>query len=158
MNSPTGHELMLDADTYTAVDAGLIPTGVLAPVAGTPFDFRAPCAIGARIGEDHEQLRHGAGYDHNFVLNRRARGAAMPAARVHEPGSGRTLTLRTEEPGVQFYSGNFLDGSLCGKGRRLGLRSGFCLEPQHFFDSPNHPSFPNTILRPGEEYATVSIY
>jgi len=152
------HQLMLNADAYTAIDSGLIPTGALAPVAGTPFDFRTPRAIGARIGDDDEQLRHGSGYDHNFVLNKGAGSGATLAAKVRDPGSGRTLTLSTEEPGVQFYSGNFLDGTLCGKGRRYALRSGFCLEPQHFPDSPNQPSFPNTILRPGKKYATRSAF
>ena len=151
-----GHALMIDADRYTPVDAGLIPTGELAPVAGSPFDFRTPQPIGAGIAAEHEQLRFGRGYDHNFVLNGRARGLGRLAARVREPRSGRVLALYTEEPGLQFYSGNFLDGSLRGKGRQYGWRSGFCLEPQHFPDSPNQSAFPNTILRPGEEYATVS--
>ena len=153
-----GHEMQIDADTYTPIDSTLIPTGVLAPVAGTPFDFRSPQAIGARIDQEDEQLRFGSGYDHNFVLNQPAHKAMHLAVRVREPRSGRVLELHTQEPGVQFYSGNFLDGSLSGKGVRYGLRSGFCLEPQHFPDSPNQPLFPNTILRPGEEYATVSRY
>ena len=152
------HQLMLDADAYTPVDSTLIPTGEIAPVAGTPFDFRAAHAIGQRVGADDEQLRNGGGYDHNFVLNKPRPGASTLAARVRDPASGRVLELMTEEPGVQFYSGNFLDGSLNGKGRNYGLRSGFCLEPQHFPDSPNQPTFPNTILRPGEEYATVSTF
>lgn len=151
-----GHDLTIAADAYTPIDATLIPTGVLAPVAGSAFDFRSARKIGAHIGDDDEQLRNGSGYDHNFVLNKRAERAMTLAARVHEPVSGRVLELFTEEPGVQFYSGNFLDGSLEGKGQRYGYRSGFCLEPQHFPDSPNQPLFPNTILRPGEEYATVS--
>lgn len=150
------HRLMLDADAYTPVDSTLIPTGAIAPVAGTPFDFRSAHAIGERIGQEHEQLQFGSGYDHNFVLNKPGRKVATLAARVSDPGSGRVLELITEEPGVQFYSGNFLDGTLTGKLRNYPLRSGFCLEPQHFPDSPNQPSFPNTILRPGEEYATVS--
>jgi aldose 1-epimerase len=150
-----GHVLRLDADAYTPVDASLIPTGALAPVAGTPFDFRAPCAIGERIGVAHRQLQHGGGYDHNFVLNP---GAGGPAARVVDPASGRVLELCTDEPGIQFYSGNFLDGTLSGKGRTLAYRSGFCLEPQHFPDSPNLPAFPNTILVPGEEYTSVSSF
>ncbi len=152
------HELMLNAGRFTPIDASSIPTGVLAPVAGTPFDFRAPRAIGAAIDADDEQLRHAGGYDHNFVIDKPAPALPVLAARVREPRSGRVLELFTEEPGVQFYSGNFLDGSLAGKGRRYGHRSGFCLEPQHFPDSPNQPAFPNTILRPGEEYATVSKY
>jgi aldose 1-epimerase len=151
-----GHQLTIHGERYTPVDATLIPTGELAPVAGGPFDFRTPHAIGERIDADDQQLRYGQGYDHNFVLNRPAGKASVLAARVHEPVSGRVLELYTEEPGLQFYSGNFLDGSLSGKGRRYGWRSGFCLEPQHFPDAPNHPEFPNTILRPGEAYATVS--
>lgn len=153
-----GHELMLAADGFTPIDSTLIPTGEVAPVDGTAFDFRAPRTIGSRINQEDEQLRNGSGYDHNFVLNKKgARGLTL-AARVRDPASGRVLELLTEEPGVQFYSGNFLDGTLSGKGCNYSLRSGFCLEPQHFPDSPNQPAFPNTILRPGEEYATVSIY
>ena len=149
------HELMLRADLFTPVDCALIPTGALAAVPGTPFDFRSPRPIGERIGEADEQLRHGAGYDHNFVLDKLP-GRMGLAARVRDPGSGRVLELFTEEPGVQFYSGNFLDGSLAGKGRAYTHRSGFCLEPQHFPDSPNQPTFPTTILRPGERYMTES--
>ena len=148
------HTLALRASAYTPIDATLIPDGSIAPVAGTAFDFRIPRAIGERIADADVQLKNGSGYDHNFVLDP-ARGCAL-AARVHEPVSGRVLELYTEEPGVQFYSGNFLDGSLKGKGQLYGFRSGFCLEPQHFPDSPNQIAFPNTILRPGEEYATVS--
>lgn len=151
-----GHEMMIDADNIVPIDAGLIPTGQLMPVAGTPFDFRTPQPIGARIDAQDEQLQHGGGYDHCFALNGAAPGALRLAARVREPRSGRVLELFTQEPGVQFYSGNFLDGSLAGKGRSHAYRSGFCLEPQHFPDSPNQPSFPNTILRPGETYATES--
>jgi aldose 1-epimerase len=153
-----GHELMIAADSYTPVDSTAIPTGVLAPVAGTPFDFRTPHKIGERIGEDDEQLRYGLGYDHNFVLNKPREKATTLAVRVREPVFGRVLELFTEEPGVQFYSGNFLDGTLSGKGWTYNHRGGFCIEPQHFPDSPNHPLFPNTILRPGEEYATVSTF
>lgn len=151
-----GHELAIAADAYTPVDSTLIPTGVLAPVAGTPFDFRTAHAIGARIEQIDEQLGYGGGYDHNYVLTKPSEKAATLAARVREPVSGRVLELFTEEPGVQFYSGNFLDGSLSGKGWQFIYRGGFCLEPQHFPDSPNQPFFPSTILRPGEEYATVS--
>ena len=149
------HELMIRADMFTPVDSALIPTGVLAPVAGTPFDFRSATPIGARIGDSDDQLSHGAGYDHNFVLDKLPARMGL-AARVRDPASGRVLELFTEEPGVQFYSGNFLDGSLAGKGRSYPHRSGFCLEPQHFPNSPNQPDFPDTILRPGERYLTES--
>ena len=156
------HLLTIDADTFVPIDAGSIPLGMLSPVTGTPFDFRTPRPIGERVGQPDKQLRHGRGYDHNFVLNKpdgRARGQAMRrAAHVLDPGSGRVLELFTEEPGLQFYSGNFLDGSLCGKGRCYGHRSGFCLEPQHFPDSPNRSRFPNVILRPGQVYETESRY
>jgi aldose 1-epimerase len=124
-------------------------------VAGTPVDFRSPRPIGERIAQPDKQLRHGSGYDHNFVLDKLPGRMAL-AARVHDPLSGRILELFTEEPGVQFYSGNFLDGSLAGKGRAFQHRTGFCLEPQHFPDSPNQPTFPSTILRPGEQYTTES--
>jgi aldose 1-epimerase len=146
-----GHALTLHAETFTPIDDGLIPLGTRVPVAGTPFDFRGPRAIGERIGLPDKQLRHGAGYDHNFVLDRDAGAGLQLAARVCEPVSGRVLELFTREPGVQFYSGNFLDGKL-----GFAHRSGFCLEPQHFPDSPNQPGFPNTILRPGAEYTTES--
>ncbi|MDB5754462.1 MAG: galactose-epimerase [Massilia sp.] len=149
------HELMIRADTFTPIDSALIPTGALAPVAGTPFDFRSPHPIGERIGQPDTQLRHGSGYDHNFVLDKLP-GRMGLAARVHDPVSGRILELFTEEPGVQFYSGNYLDGSLAGKGRAFEHRAGFCLEPQHFPDSPNQATFPSTILRPGEQYTTES--
>jgi len=152
-----GHELMLAADRYTPVDSTLIPTGELAFVDGTPFDFRRPTPIGERIGGDHVQLENGLGYDHNFVLNRADTGL-VHAARVVEPVSGRTLDVWTTEPGVQFYSGNFLDGSITGKGGRVYThRTGFCLETQHFPDSPNHPDFPSTILRPGDEYRSRTV-
>ncbi|TFW22791.1 aldose epimerase family protein [Duganella callida] len=153
-----GHQLTIPADGYTPVGAGLIPTGPIAPVAGTPFDFRAPHAIGARIDQKDEQLGHGSGYDHNFVLNKGATGAFELSARVMEPVSGRVLEVWSQEPGIQFYSGNFLNDSISGKGRIYGYRSGFCLEPQHFPDSPNRPDFPSTILRPNEEYSTVMAY
>ncbi len=153
-----GHELMIDADRYTPVDKTLIPTGVLAPVEGTPFDFRKPVTIGARINADHEQIRFGGGYDHNYVLNRRGKGLER-LIRVYEPGSGRIMEVSTTEPGVQFYTGNFLDGTLTGKqGRVYKHRYGFCLETQHFPDSPNHPDFPSTILPPGEAYRTTTVY
>jgi aldose 1-epimerase len=161
-----GHEMQINANRYTPVDDTLIPTGELAPVDGTPFDFRQPTAIGARIDGDHPQLKNGQGYDHNWVLNRTTDGAAdgAPAklelaARVLEPTSGRTLEVRTTEPGVQFYAGNFLDGKLTGKsGRPYPRRSGLCLETQHFPDSPNKPTFPSTILRPGQEYRSRTVF
>jgi aldose 1-epimerase len=153
-----GHELQLFADRFTPVDAGLIPTGELAPVEGTPFDFRTATAIGARIEQPDPLLRRGGGYDHNFVLDH-AEGRLSRAAWVRDPHSGRVLEVKTTEPGMQFYSGNYLDGSAVGKGGiAYGHRSGFCLEPQHFPDSPNQPAFPSCILRPGERYASRTVY
>jgi aldose 1-epimerase len=153
-----GHELMLHADRFTPVDSTLIPTGELRAVAGTPFDFRTPTAIGARIDADDRQLRYAGGYDHNFVLNGEA-GTLRVVGRVRDPQSGRVMEISTTEPGIQFYSGNFLDGSNVGKGgARYGHRAGFCLETQHFPDSPNHPDFPSTVLRPGEEYRSTTVY
>ena len=155
------HELMIDADAFTPVDATLIPTGELRPVAGTPFDFTEPTPIGARIDADDEQIRFGPGYDHNFVLNRGTDGAGALAlaATVYEPTSGRMMEVYTTEPGIQFYSGNFLDGSITGKhGVVYQRRTGFCLETQHFPDSPNQPDFPSTILRPGETYRSQTEY
>ena len=166
------HELLLHADFMTPVDETLIPTGEIVPVAGTPFDFTAPRRIGERIGEPHPQLLRGGGYDHNFVLG----GESAPppgggsdtgaetaglarAARVRDPASGRVLDIFTSEPGIQFYSGNFLDGSVVGKGgRAYRHRSGFCLETQHYPDSPNQPRFPDTVLRPGEEYRSRTVW
>jgi aldose 1-epimerase len=153
-----GHELILSADHFTPVDATLIPTGAIAPVAGTPFDFTTAKPIGRDIDADDQQLVFGGGYDHNFVLNRdvvadAAGRALVLAAEVFDPGSGRVLEVLTTEPGVQFYSGNFLDGTITGKnGEPYESRSGFCLETQHYPDSPNQRSFPSTILRPGETY------
>lgn len=153
------HELMLAASHYTPVDAGLIPTGEILPVAGTPFDFTHPKRIGRDIAESHSQLRYGLGYDHNFVLDRGEESGLRLAARVYEPASGRVLEIHTEEPGIQFYSGNFLDGRLTGKSGHTYLhRGGFCLETQHYPDSPNQPSFPSTILRPGETYQTKTVF
>lgn len=147
-----GHELEMKADRYTPVDAGLIPTGELAPVDGTPFDFRTATAIGARIDADHPQIAAGGGYDHNMVLTRTGPGL-VPVVKVYEPTTGRTMEMATTQPGVQFYTGNFLDGTITGKGGKVyGKRSGFCLETQHYPDSPNKPAFPSTILRPGETY------
>jgi aldose 1-epimerase len=152
------HVLHINADRYTPVDKTLIPTGELAPVEGTPFDFRKPTAIGDRIRSEHPQLQFGGGYDHNWILARPGTGLSV-AADVYEPKTGRTLQVRTTEPGLQFYSGNFLDGSLTGKeGRVYRQRYGFCLETQHFPDSPNKPGFPSTTLRPGETYRTRTVY
>jgi aldose 1-epimerase len=151
------HQLMLNADRYTPVDAGLIPTGELRAVQGTPFDFTRPSLIGSRIDQNDEQLKLGKGYDHNFVLRGEA-GTLRPFAEVFEAGSGRTLSLSTTEPGVQFYTGNFLDGSLQGKGRKYDFRSGFCLETQHFPDSPNRPSFPTVVLKPGQEFQSATVW
>jgi len=151
------HELTLDADRFTPVDEGLIPTGELRPVEGTPFDFREATAIGARIGGEDEQLKFGLGYDHNFVVNGEA-GTMRRAARVVEPKSGRTLEVHTTEPGIQFYSGNFLDGVAGKDGRTYPYRGGFCLESQHYPDSPNKPQFPSTTLKAGQEYSTTTEY
>ncbi|MBN1491687.1 MAG: galactose mutarotase [Phycisphaerae bacterium] len=153
------HELMINADRFTPVDAGLIPTGELQPVAGTPMDFRTPMAIGARVNQDDVQLQRGGGYDHNYVLNKDKPGAMTLAARVCEPTSGRVMEVHTTEPGLQFYCGNFLDGSNVGKGGKVySHRYGFCLESHHFPDSPNKPDFPSVVLRPGEKYQTKTIY
>lgn len=152
------HELMLNADRFTPIDSGLIPTGELASVEGTPMDFRTPSAIGARIGAGGDQLRFGRGYDHNWVLNRTGDGLSL-AARVTESTSGRVMEVRTTQPGIQFYSGNFLDGTNIGKvGKAYAYRTGFCLETQHFPDSPNKPSFPSTVLRPGENFTSTTVY
>jgi aldose 1-epimerase len=152
------HELRLNADRYTPVDKTLIPTGELAPVEATPFDFRKLTRIGARITSEHPQIQFGRGYDHNWVLARSGEGLSL-AAEVYEPTSGRTLQVATTEPGVQFYAGNFLDGSITGKsGRVYRHRYGFCLETQHFPDSPNKPQFPSTTLRPGETYRTRTVF
>jgi aldose 1-epimerase len=153
-----GHELRLNADRYTPVDATLIPTGELALVEGTPFDFRKATAIGARIKSEHPQMQFGRGYDHNWVLARSTPDLSL-AAEVFDPVSGRTLTVHTTEPGIQFYSGNFLDGKLVGKEKRpYAHRSGFCLETQHFPDSPNKEKFPSTTLRPGETYRSRTVF
>ena len=157
-----GHVLTINADAITPVDSTLIPTGTIAPVAGTPFDFRTAMPIGARIDQrDNEQIRYGGGYDHNFVLN--SGGASVDglrfAARVTEPTTGRTMEIFTTEPGLQFYSGNFLDGSITGKrGVVYSYRHGLVLETQHFPDSPNHPNFPSTILRPGQEFRSRTVF
>jgi len=154
-----GHIMMIEADKFTPVDSGLIPTGELRDVAGTPFDFRKPTEVGARINSDDEQIKLGGGYDHNFVLRRKPGEAVSLAARVTEPKTGRVMEVWTTQPGVQFYTGNFLDGSLHGKsGISYTKRSAFCLETQHFPDSPNKPKFPSTELKPGERYHTTTIY
>ena len=153
-----GHELTINADRFTPIDQGLIPTGELRPVKGTPMDFTKPTAIGARIDQEDEQIRFGLGYDHNWVLNKEA-GSLDLAARVYEPETGREMEVYTTEPGIQFYSGNFLDGSLTGKGGQVyEKRYGFCLETQHFPDSPNKPDFPSVVLRPGETYTQTTVY
>ncbi len=152
------HKLMLDADAITPVDSTLIPTGQFMPVAGTPFDFKKLTPVGERIQADNEQIKFGLGYDHNFVLNGTA-GELRLIGKVYEPTSGRVLEILTTEPGVQFYSGNFLDGSITGKkGAVYQQRHGFCLETQHYPDSPNQPNFPSTVLNPGEKYQTTTIY
>jgi aldose 1-epimerase len=157
-----GHVLTIDADSMTPVDTTLIPTGAISPVAGTPFDFRTPTPIGARIDQQqNQQIRYGGGYDHNFVLNRggAAADALVHAARVVDPTTGRTLDVFTTEPGLQFYSGNFLDGSITGKaGHVYRHRYGLALETQHYPDSPNHPNFPSTILRPGQTYRSRTVF
>src|SRR5439155_1449055 len=163
-----GHVVTLDADRFTPVDSTLIPTGEIRSVGGTPFDFRTPTPTGARIDQDDEQLRYGRGYDHNFVLNKGGtgtggtggEGAALTlAARVYEPGSGRVMEIHTTEPGLQFYSGNFLDGTLRGKqGVVYRHRYGFAMETQHLPDSPNKPNFPSTTLRPGAQYRLRTVH
>ena len=153
------HLLKLNADRYTPVDETLIPTGDLPPVAGTPFDFRSFHAIGERIRGNDEQLVFGRGYDHNWVLNPPKGHGLNLAAKLVDPSSGRVLSILTEEPGIQFYSGNFLDGTLYGtSGRQYRQGDGLALETQHFPDSPNKPQFPSTTLRPGETYSTTTVY
>jgi aldose 1-epimerase len=152
------HLMLIDADRFTPVTTALIPTGDLPSVAGTPFDFRTPTAIGARIAQEHEQLRFGGGYDHNWVLNRHEQGL-RPVITVTEAASGRRLDVATSQPGVQFYTGNMMPDALPGKGGQVYTkRSGFCLETQHFPDSPNQPHFPTTVLRPGEEYHETTVF
>jgi aldose 1-epimerase len=153
-----GDVLKIDASRMTPVDANLIPTGELKSVEGTPFDFRTPHVVGERINADDEQLRLGRGYDHNFVLDHPA-GKLAEAAEVYEPTTGRILHVLTTEPGLQFYTGNFLDGSITGKeGRVYNRRFALCLETQHFPDSPNHPSFPSTELKPGQTFHSVTVF
>jgi aldose 1-epimerase len=152
------HQMRIDAERYTPVSAALIPTGELPDLSGTPFDFRTPTAIGARINDEHEQLRFGGGYDHNWVLNQPA-VAGTPVISVTEATSGRRLDVATTQPGVQFYTGNMLPDTLPGKGgQTYTKRTGFCLETQHFPDSPNQPHFPSTVLRPGEQFDETTIF
>lgn len=158
--SPTilEHEMWINADYFTPIDKGLIPTGERRSVKGTPLDFTQPNSIGKRIDQRDDQLGYGRGYDHNWVLNKTGRTLTL-AARVHEPVTGRVMEVYTTEPGLQFYSGNFLDGSAKGKGdKRYAKRSGFCLEAQHFPDSPNKPDFPSVMLRPGQKYTQTTVY
>lgn len=152
------HILQIDADRYTPVDEGLIPTGEIAEVENTPFDFRKPTAIGKRVNHRFDQLNYGKGYDHNFVLNNSSKKIHF-AAKIYEPKSGRSIEVFTNEPGLQFYGGNFLNGSDKGKeGKPYKFRTAFCLETQHFPDTPNQPHFPSTLLNPGEKYHSVCIY
>lgn len=156
-----GHEVEIVADKFTPTDAKAIPTGELKPVAGTPFDFLKAMAIGARIGAEDEQLKLGKGYDHNYVLSGApdVKSGVRKAAVVSEPGSGRTLEVYTTEPGLQFYTGNFLEGTLKGKGGKVyAHRGGFCLEAQKFPDSPNKPTFPSAVLAPGQTYKQTTVY
>lgn len=153
------HILTLNSDRYTPVDKTLIPTGKITLVEGTPFDFRKPTAIGAQIGVKDNQLKFAGGYDHNFIANKLAPGTLTKIARVEEPKSGRILELFSTEPAVQFYAGNFLDGTLKGKGgKAYAHRGGFCLEPQHYPDAPNHRNFPSTVLKPGRIYKNTILY
>jgi len=156
--SALDHLLTVPASRFNPVDASLIPTGI-ADVCGTPFDFRAPTRIRARMGEAHEQLALAGGYDHNWILDDAAAGTLRLAARLEDPASGRAMTLHTTEPALQFYSGNFLDGSLRGHGDESYRRGdAVCLEPQHSPDSPHHPDWPSTVLRPGQTYLSCSVY
>jgi aldose 1-epimerase len=152
------HEILINADHFTPVGDTQIPTGDIAPVAGTPFDFRRSTRVGARIADPHIQIQRGRGYDHNYVLNKK--GAELShAARLVEPKSGRVMDVHTTEPGMQFYSGNYLDGSIIGKGGKpCTARMALCLETQHFPDSPNKPHFPSTLLRPGQEFRSRTVY
>jgi aldose 1-epimerase len=152
------NQLMLKASHFTPVDSGLIPTGELKPVESTPFDFRKATSVGARISADDAQIKLGRGYDHNWVLDNKS-GKLAEAAELYDPTSGRALKVMTDQPGIQFYSGNFLDGSVKGKGGTpYQQHAALCLETQHFPDSPNHPAFPTTELKPGKKYHTVTIY
>jgi aldose 1-epimerase len=150
--------VQINADKFTPVDSTLIPTGELKPVDGTPFDFRKPTAIGARVNAADEQIKFGGGYDHNWVINKKA-GELTQQAVVYEPESGRVMEVWSAEPGLQFYGGNFLDGTITGKGGWIyQYRNAFCMEPQHFPDSPNQPNFPSVVLKPGQTYKNTIIY
>ena len=152
------HEVMIPADKFTPVDSTLIPNGELQPVAGTPFDFRKPTAIGARINQEDQQLKFGGGYDHNWVINKQM-GELTIMARVYEPTTGRVMEVLSTEPGLQFYTGNFLDGKITGKGGwKYEFRNAFCMEPQHYPDSPNQPNFPSVVLKPGQVYHNTIFY
>ena len=152
-------QVQINASRFTPINANLIPTGELKDVAATPFDFRTLHAIGERIDADNEQLRNAKGYDHNFVIDRKSGAELEEAARAEDPTSGRVLTVLTTEPGVQFYSGNFLTPAIVGKqGHVYDRRTGFCFETQHFPDSPNHANFPSTTLRPGETYHSLTVF
>jgi len=153
-----GHEVYINSDKTTPVDSGLITTGEFADVTGSPFDFRTPTAIGARINDPNVVLQYGPGYDHNWVINKPL-GQFGLMARVTESASGRVMEVWSDEPGLQFYAGNFLDGTIHGKGGAVyQRRTAFCLEPQHFPDSPNQPKFPSTELKPGETYHNLIVY
>lgn len=153
------HEIMINADQYTPIDNESIPTGELASVEGTPLDFRTAKPIGVDINSNHEQIRLGSGFDHNFIISHVVEGELTLAASVLSPSTGRTLSVYTDQPGMQFYTGNFLNGTLKGKdGAVYAQRNAFCLETQHYPDSPNKPNFPSTILRPGEQYATRTVF
>jgi aldose 1-epimerase len=154
-----GHHLKLLASRFTPVNSGLIPTGELRPVRGTPFDFLEPSVIGSRIHLSDEQLQRGKGYDHNWILDNVSAGTLTPAASVSEPTTGRILEVWTTEPAIQFYSGNFLEATPSGNsGANCEFRSGFCLETQHYPDSPNHPEFPSTTVRPGAEFRSSTVF
>jgi aldose 1-epimerase len=151
-------QMFLNANRFTPTDAGSIPTGELRPVRGTPFDFTKPVELGARINQDDQQLKFGSGYDHNFVLNKEGKRLTL-AARASEATSGRVMQVYTTEPGIQLYTGNFLDGTITGKDGKVYQRNyGFCLEAQHFPDSPNKPKFPSVVLAPGQRYTQTTIY
>ena len=153
------HEVMIKSDNIVPVDGGLIPTGALMPVEGTPFDFTTAHKVGERIGADDEQIELGGGYDHCWVLSKSTEDALEWVVKMVEPESGRVFELATSEPGVQFYTGNFLDGSLTGKGGVVyEQRYGLCFEPEHYPDSPNQPNFPSVVLNPGEMYETTTIW